>query len=405
MFALFGVGRLVATRRPGSSGAHDACLGVGVSCGLLRSNVYWFYSNDLARGPLWRGARASARAATMIDALAASLGLSVSTPAFWMPLLMMVLLFVLVVGGALFDGFDIGVGVLVLLAPEQARPRLMVILSPWRDANGFWWLLALGLFLTAFPLAWGVVLGELYVPMSMTVLGVMLRSVAFEFRIRAPTDKRGRWMALFWLASLMTALGHGALIAQLVLGAKQDTPASWFIAFVGLSAIAAYALLGASWLVMRLEGALQLFAAHWARHAIRWAAAGMVAVSIALGLANPAIFYKWSSATNLVMAAPVWLLMLVCFVGIDMSLTRVIQPRYRHLAWVPFVLCLIVFIALLSGLTYSMFPFVVLDQLTLWDAAAAEGSLQLVLVATLVVLPIMVIFNLVTYRDLFGRAP
>ena len=341
----------------------------------------------------------------MIDALAASLGLSVSTPAFWMPLLLMALLFMLIVGGALFDGFDIGVGVLVLLAPEQSRPRLMVILSPWREANGFWWLLALGLFLTAFPLAWGVVLGELYVPMSMTVLGVMLRSVAFEFRIRAPTDKRGRWIALFWLASLMTALGHGALIAQLVLGAKQEAPAYWFIAFVGLSAIAAYALLGASWLVMRLEGALQLFAAQWARHAIRWAAAGMVAVSIALGLANPAIFYKWSSATNLVMAAPVWLLMLVCFVGIDMSLTRVIQPRYRHLVWVPFVLCVIVFISLLSGLTYSMFPFVVLDQLTLWDAAAAAGSLQLVLVATLIVLPIMVIFNLVTYRDLFGRAP
>jgi cytochrome d ubiquinol oxidase subunit II len=150
---------------------------------------------------------------------------------------------------------------------------------------------------------------------------------------------------------------------------------------------------------------LQLFAAHWARHAIRWAAAGMVAVSIALGLANPAIFYKWSSATNLVMAAPVWLLMLACFVGIDMSLSRVVQPRYQHLVWLPFALCLILFCAMLSGLTYSMFPFVILDHLTLWDAAAAQGSLQLVLAATVVALPIMVIFNLMTYRGLFGRAP
>ena len=341
----------------------------------------------------------------MIDALSASLGLSAGNPAFWMPLLMMVLLFILIVGAALFDGFDIGVGVLVLLAPKQSRSQLMVVLSPLRDANGFWWLLALGLFLTAFPMAWGVVLGTLYVPMSLTMMGVMLRSVAFEFRIRAASDKRDRWIALFWLGSVLTALGHGALISQLVIGAKLEVPDLWFTGFIAVCAVAGYGLLGACWLVMRLQEALQLFAAHWARHAIRWAAAGMVAVSIALGLANPAIFYKWSSATNLGMAAPVWLRRLVCFVGIDMSLSRVVQPRYRHLVWLPFTLCLILFCAMLSGLTYSMFPFVVLDHLTLWDAAAAQGSLQLVLAATIVAVPVMVIFNLMTYRGLFGRAP
>jgi cytochrome d ubiquinol oxidase subunit II len=88
-----------------------------------------------------------------------------------------------------------------------------------------------------------------------------------------------------------------------------------------------------------------------------------------------------------------------------MSLTRVTQSRYRSLVWLPFTLCWFLFVALLGGLTYSMFPFVVLDTLTLWDAASAQGSLQLVLAATIVVLPIMVIFNLMTYRGLFGRAP
>ncbi len=157
----------------------------------------------------------------MIDALAASLGLDAGNPAFWMPLLMMALLFVLILGAALFDGFDIGVGVLVLLAPKQTRSQLMVALSPLRDANGFWMLLALGLFLTAFPLAWGEVLGVLYVPMSLTMIGTMLRSVAFEFRIRAASDKRGRWIALFWLGSVLTALRHGALMSQLVLVLKK----------------------------------------------------------------------------------------------------------------------------------------------------------------------------------------
>ena len=341
----------------------------------------------------------------MISALAASLGLGVAEPAFWMPLLLMFLLFALIVGGVLCDGFDIGVGLLVQLAPTHSRAHMMVVLSPWRDANEFWWLLALGLFVTAFPLAWGTVLGTLYFPLSLTAMGVMLRSVAFEFRIRAATEQRGRWVAWFWFGSLLTAFGHGVMIAQLILGAQQSGSSLWFTGFVGICAVAAYALLGASWLVMRVQGELQLFAAHAARHAIRWAAAGMVAGSIALGLANPAIFYKWSNATSLVVAAPVWFLMLVCFVSIDMTLIRVTQARYQSLRWLPFVLCLLLFFAMLAGLAYSMFPFVVLDQLTLWDAATAQGSLQLVLGATVVALPVMVIFNFLTYRNMFGSAP
>ncbi|WP_459655616.1 cytochrome d ubiquinol oxidase subunit II, partial [Achromobacter xylosoxidans] len=79
-------------------------------------------------------------------------------------------------------GFDLGVGILLQLAPEQERGRMMSLLSPWRDANEFWLLLGMGLFASAFPFAWGAVLGKLYGPLTFMVLGVVLRSVAFEFR-------------------------------------------------------------------------------------------------------------------------------------------------------------------------------------------------------------------------------
>ena len=131
----------------------------------------------------------------------------------------------------------------------------------------------------------------------------------------------------------------------------------------------------------------------------------MVAVAVALGLANPAIFYKWSNTTRLVLAMPVWLLMLACFVGMDMGLLRVTKPKYQMLAWMPFALCVLLFVLLLSGLAYSMFPFVILDNMTIWDAASAVGSLKLILLITFVAVPIMVLFNLMGYRSLFGRAP
>ena len=341
----------------------------------------------------------------MIAELAATLGLDLFQPAFWMPLLMMGMLSVLILGGAVFDGFDIGVGVLLRMAPDSERPGMMVALSPWRDANEFWLLLAVGLLMAAFPLAWGALLSHLFLPVMITVLGVMLRSVSFEFRIRASAEQRPVWINRFWFGSVLTAMGHGMLLANIVTGYQQDTPSIWFSVFIGICAVAAYALLGASWLVMRMQGAIHTLAIGWAHHAIRWAAAGMVAVSVALGLANPAIFYKWSNTTSLMLAAPVWFVMLGCFVGIDMVLTRLPQPKYRTLSWMPFGLCLILFACMLGGLAYSMFPYFILDNMTLWDAAASENSLTLVLAASVVATPVMVIFNLMSYRSLFGRAP
>ena len=340
----------------------------------------------------------------MISALAASLGLGVTQPDFWMPLLMMLLLLALILGGTLFDGFDIGVGVLLRTAPASERPAMMVGLSPWRDANEFWFLLAIGLFLSAFPLAWGAMLAHLYFPMTITIAGVVLRSVSFEFRIRAASEHRAKWINRFWFGSVLTAFGHGMLLASIATGYQKDGPSIWFGVFIGICAIAGYALLGACWMVMRTRGVLQSLSVAWARHSIRWTAAGMAAVSIALGLSNPAIFYKWSSSTNLALAASVWVVMLGCFVSIDMILSRVTQPKYEMLSWMPFSFCLVLFVLMLGGLTYSMFPFVILDQLTLWDAAASVDALQLVLAATIVAVPVMLIFNLLGYRRLFGQA-
>ena len=93
----------------------------------------------------------------MISTLAGSMGMAVTDAAFWMPLLLMGMLFLLTLGGLLFDGFDVGVGLLLGVAPSVERARMMVILSPWRDANEVWLILALGLFLAAFPLGWSAV--------------------------------------------------------------------------------------------------------------------------------------------------------------------------------------------------------------------------------------------------------
>jgi cytochrome d ubiquinol oxidase subunit II len=337
----------------------------------------------------------------MIASFASSLGLSAQDPVFWMPLVFMALLFATIVAGTVLDGFDIGVGCLALFAPADLRPRMLSLLSPWRDANEFWLFLGMGLFIAAFPNAWGSIMGELYLPLCMLALGVLLRSVSFELRLRAPQELQSRWLVGFGLGSLITALAHGLLLAQVVVTYQTHSGYQWFSLFVSLCAVAAYCLLGAAWLIMREAGELRARAVMWGRRAVRWAAAGAVGVSVVLAFANPGIFLKWSDGPHWPIVVLLWVSLLVCFISIEMCFQRMINSSYRTTA-LPFFMTLLVFLITLGGLAYSFFPFLVLDDITIWDAAASVDSLRLVLAATVVALPVVLIFNIWVYWRMFG---
>ncbi|MCC2594935.1 cytochrome d ubiquinol oxidase subunit II [Pusillimonas sp. MFBS29] len=337
----------------------------------------------------------------MIEALATALGLSAQDPSFWMPLAFMVILFAVIVAGTVLDGFDIGVGCLTLFAPAASGPRMLSLLSPWRDANEFWLFLGLGLFVCVFPKAAGHVMGQLYLPLSLLGLGVLLRSAAFEIRLRAPREMQGRWVIGFGLGSLLTAFSHGLLLAQLVVSHQPDAGYVWYSLFIGLCAVAAYCLLGASWLIMRVAGELRARAVMWGRRAVRWSAAGAVAVSVVLAFANPGVFLKWSDGPQWQIVVALWCLLLVCFVSVEMCLQRMINSSYRTTA-LPFFMTLLIFLVVLGGLGYSFFPYLVLDEITLWDAAASVDSMRLLLSATVIALPVAFIFNLRVYWRMFG---
>lgn len=338
----------------------------------------------------------------MIATLAASQGLNPQDPMFWIPLVFMGLLLLLIAAGIVLDGFDIGVGLLLQLAPAEERGRLMGMLSPWRDANESWPLLGIGLFGAAFPFAWGAIMGKLYGPLTVMVLGIVLRSVAFEFRIRARNEHKPRWIFGFWLGSLLTAFGQGMVLGRLATDYQSDAGYGWFTLFVGLCAVAAYALLGACWLVMRLDGEMQRRASTWARHGIRWTAAGMVAIAVTLGLANAGIFYKWSNAGHLGVAAAVWAAMLLGFVVAEMLLMRLPGKADRY-AWMPFVLCVLLYLLMLGGLAYSFFPYLIADDMTIWDGSGALDAMRLVLAGVVIGVPVLLVCNLLVYRNVLGK--
>ncbi len=337
----------------------------------------------------------------MIQHLASSLSLSPSDPVFWLPLAFLAIFFVTVLAGTILDGFDIGVGCLALVAPAGLRPRMLSLLNPWRDANEFWLFLGLGVFALAFPHAWAEVMGKISIPLFLLAIGTLARSVCFEFRLRAPAEQQDWWLLGFAAGSVLTAFSHGVLLAQVIINYDNSASYGWFLAFMGFCAVAAYVLLGASWLLMRETGELRFRAVVWGRRAVRWFAAGAVAASVVLSLANPGVLLKWSEGAPRGGVLVLWVAILFGFVVIEMSLQRLLNVSARSTA-LPFVITLAIFIAVLLGLGFSFFPFIVLDQITLWDAAADLATLQFIWTLFLVALPFLVVFFGWVYWRIFG---
>lgn len=336
-----------------------------------------------------------------MQTLSGALGLATHDAAFWTPLLLVGLFFLATVAATILDGFDIGVGCLLVFGTPDEGLRMMGLLGPWRDANGFWLFLGLGLLATAFPIAWSAIMAYLFWPMTLLALGILLRTAAFELRLRAPAARQPYWMRLFALGSWLTALSHGLILAA-VASAYGNGWAMTVLAFVfaGFS-VAAYALLGASWLVLREQGSLRRHAAQWGRRTVRWTAAGTVAVSVVLGLTNTGVFLKWGREVQWTLIACVWSVLFVVFVLLELQLGRLARGG-RRCASLPFHLVVIVFLVVLAGLAYSYFPYLVLDNVTVWDATVAAGALRWVLWAALLGVPVALGFNLWVYRGLLG---
>lgn len=93
----------------------------------------------------------------------------------------------------ILDGFDLGIGILFSVAEDAEQDTMIAAIGPFWDANETWLVLAVGLLLVAFPMAHGVILTALYIPVFVLLVGLILRGVAFDFRAKVPSGKKHRW--------------------------------------------------------------------------------------------------------------------------------------------------------------------------------------------------------------------
>jgi cytochrome d ubiquinol oxidase subunit II len=301
------------------------------------------------------------------------------------------------------DGFDLGVGLLFPFAEPEERDRMVASIGPFWDANETWLVLAIGILLVAFPVAHGEILTALYLPVAIMLIGLILRGVAFEFRAKAPQPHKRLWDTVFFAGSLTTALSQGFMLGLYIMGLKWGLPETGFALLTAGTLTVAYSFIGAAWLILKMDGPLQMKAVGWARGGIWGVVLGMGAASLATPLVSERIFAKWFSFPEVVLLAPLPLVSAL-LIGLLWAALRRLPTRDDSFAWFPFAAATLLMVLGFSGMAYSFYPYIVPESLTIAEAAAAPESLFIILIGTLFVLPIIAIYTVIAYTVFRGKA-
>lgn len=320
----------------------------------------------------------------------------------WLPLIFLGLMALAMLIYVVLDGYDLGVGILLRGADDAEKDMMIASIGPFWDANETWLVLGVGLLLVAFPMAHGIVLSALYLPVAAMLIGLIVRGVAFDFRVKAHDEHKPLWNLAFWAGSILAAFSQGFMLGSYILGFRSDAVGLLFAAVIGVALLAGYSLLGAGWLLMKAEGALADKAARWAWRSLWLTGLGIAAVSIATPYVSPRIFEKWFTLPNLFLLMPIPMLSALVFAWCESRLRK----RMRGEAigdWQPFAASVALFVLAFAGLAYSLFPYLVMDRMTYIEAAAAPGSLKFMLVGVVITLPAILGYTAYAYKVFWGR--
>ncbi len=305
----------------------------------------------------------------------------------------------------MLDGFDLGVGMLFAVEHEKHdRDIMMNSVAPVWDGNETWLVMGGGGLFAVFPLAYATVLPALYMPLTIMLLALVFRGVAFEYRWRT---ERGQflWNWGFWGGSFVAAFSQGIALGALVQGisiTERAYSGGWwdwltpFSVMTGIAVVFGYMLLGATWLIYKTQGPLQERMQARARilAVITLGFIGMV--SAVTPFLDPVYAERWfawptaafSAIVPVLLAAAAWKL----YTGL----------RDKRDA-TPFLASLALFIVSFVGIGISFYPHIVPPSLTISEAAAPHSSLVFTLVGAVVLVPLILAYTAYSYWVFRGK--
>lgn len=323
-----------------------------------------------------------------------------------LPLVWMVIIGFGLMMYVIMDGFDLGIGMLLpLIRNREDRDRMVNTVAPVWDGNETWLVLGGAGLLAAFPTAYSILLSALYFPLILMLVGLILRGVAFEFRFKADEAHKPFWDRAFTWGSFIATLSQGIALGSIVNGFTVSNLVftggafdflSPFSMFTGLSLLVAYALLGATWLVMKTDGFIQGQMRRAAQLLVVFLLVAIAIVSVWTPLAHPGIAQRWFSFPNIAFFSPVPILVLFTSWALVRSLRHDGQAK-------PFVLTLFLLFLGYTGLLISIWPNIVPPSVSFRDAAGPTQSMGFALVGALLIIPFILTYSAWSYFVFRGK--
>jgi cytochrome bd ubiquinol oxidase subunit II len=320
-----------------------------------------------------------------------------------LPLVFMAIMGLSLVLYVILDGYDLGIGLLLPLASDRDKDTMIAAIGPFWDANETWLVLGVGVLLIAFPAAHALVLTSLYIPVTVMLFGLILRGVSFDFRVKAASHQKRMWNGAFAGGSLIAACAQGWMLGSYVTGLAPTAVNVAFSMLIAATMPALYVVLGAGWLLLKTEGELFDKALAWGRRAMPMMGLALLAISIATPLVSQTIAAAWFTLPNFIGLLPIPLATVVAFGAVYWVLHRR-DLALAGYAWIVLGGTVLMCLMAALGLAYSLYPFIVIDRLTIFDAAAAPSSLMFVFVGVAIVLPFTIGYTIFVYRVFHGKA-
>lgn len=323
---------------------------------------------------------------------------------------MLPVIWALVIGFAValyivLDGFDLGVGILFpFLSEESERDQMMNSVAPFWDGNETWLVLGgIGLWV-AFPVAFAVIMPAVYLPITIMLLSLVFRGVAFEFRWVAKPHHL-KWDVAFAAGSTAAAFSQGLVLGAVLQGIDVRDRAfaggtfdffSPFSVLCGFALVAGYALLGATWLMMKTDGNVERHARRVAGPLLTALLACVAVVSAWTPLAFERIAERWFSLPSFYLLSQVPLATVLlawsCYRGIR-----------RNTVYQPFFSAIGLFLLAYAGLVISNIPYLVPPELTIWDTASDPSTQLFMLIGVCLLLPLVLGYTVFVYWTFRGR--
>lgn len=323
-----------------------------------------------------------------------------------LPFIFALILAFIVIMYVILDGFDLGIGILFpFTANEAERDQMMNSVAPIWDGNETWLVFGGAMLYGAFPQVYGLLLPILYMPLTLMLIALIFRGVSFEFRFKASQSKPF-WNWAFAISSIAAAFFQGVVLGCFVQGfpineaAMTINKTDWLTPFTLMTGIAlatGYGLLGATWMIMRSEGRLQRKMVHYAKGLLVIVSIFLLLVSIWTPLHSDQIFNRWYSYPNFIYLSPLPFMAMVA-----------IFLTWKHLSAQhevkPFFYSIILFFCSYAGIGISVYPYLIPHQVTIWEAAAPDTTLQFILVGVIIMLPILLGYTAYAYYLFHGKS-